>query len=481
MNPDAEENNNISPPSGGTSEALVSTDTVDISGESGGYEEDQIDASTVKEKLSTTPPTGWRRLGQRVVSGLTKNRVRQPSTASLDPLPNAVEEVRIAAPTLTVEVARWNKRRDIPLTILAWVGVAYVTLLVAQHIITTLLLLVLSAVLAFALAPAVFFLQRWVPRFLAILLVYLLMLGVLGVLVYFIISSAIDQVHSLSIYITQQKWTALFDLLKPFGIRQSQVQSAFQGLQGQLLSQANSAATSVVPFLKSFFDAILNIVLVVVLSIYFLVDGGRILLWLRRGAPRSIRGQTHLTLDTIDRVVGGYIRGQLLLCGLIGVLVGVGMTILHVPYALLLGVLAFILEFIPILGTLTSGAICVLLALTQGPLIAVIVLAYFVGIHVLEGDVIGPRIVGKAIGLHPIVSIAALIAGSELFGIWGALFASPIAGVVQALIIAIWFEWRKQHPLEFQSPKNQALNGLADQLIEQSPVSGDATVPKTTE
>jgi predicted PurR-regulated permease PerM len=71
-------------------------------------------------------------------------------------------------------------------------------------------------------------------------------------------------------------------------------------------------------------------------------------------------------LETLQRVVGGYIRGQLFLCTLIGLLVGVGMQIMGVPYALLLGVLAFILEFIPVLGTLVSGAICVLFALTHG-------------------------------------------------------------------------------------------------------------------
>ncbi len=120
-------------------------------------------------------------------------------------------------------------------------------------------------------------------------------------------------------------------------------------------------------------------------------------------------------LDTLQRVVGGYVRGQLIMCSLIGVLVGAGMYVIGVPFALLLGVLAFLLEFIPVLGTLTSGAICVLLALTRGWLIALIVLAYFVVVHIIEGDVLGPRIIGKTIGLHPVVSMTALIAGSRTF------------------------------------------------------------------
>jgi len=87
-------------------------------------------------------------------------------------------------------------------------------------------------------------------------------------------------------------------------------------------------------------------------------------------------------------------------------------------------------------------------------------------VHVLEGDIIGPRIVGKAVGLHPVISIAALIAGSELFGIWGALFASPIAGVLQALIAALWTNWRATHPEQFEQVKQQVTNKVDESLTD---------------
>src|SRR5205085_4638780 len=116
--------------------------------------------------------------------------------------------------------------------------------------------------------------------------------------------------------------------------------------------------------------------------------------------------------------------------------------------------------------TLVSGTICVLLALTRGWVIAVIVLVYFVVVHVLEGDVVGPRIVGKAIGLHPVVSLAALIAGAELFGITGALLASPVAGVLQALLVAIWTEWRVTHPKAFQRAKDDLAEKVEEVVAE---------------
>ena len=356
---------------------------------------------------------------------------------------------------------KWARRRDIPVAILAWIAVAYVVFWGAGHIIRTILLLIIAALLAYALAPGVRILQRFMPRFLAILIMYLVVLSAVSLLLYFIVRTAIEQVGSLTFTIQRMltpgggnQFSPIEQTLHSFGISQDQI-TAFRT---QLTSRLEGAAGSALPFVTGLFDTILDIVLVAVLSIYLLIDGSRVVNWFRRNTPQAARAD--IVLETVQRIVGGYIRGQFLLAVLVGVLVGVGMSIFHVPYAVLLGVLAFFLEFIPVLGTLLSGAICTLIALTQGWLIAVGVLIYFVVVHVIEGDVIGPRIVGKAVGLHPVVSIAALIAGSELFGIWGALFASPVAGVLQALIVSIWTNWRTTHPEEFA----QAQQKVADKV-----------------
>jgi len=356
-----------------------------------------------------------------------------------------------------VVVAKWARRCGLPIAILAWTGVIALLLWAAGHIIRSLLLLTIAALLAYALAPAVKLFERIMPRVVAMLLVYLIVLGAISALLYLIASAAIGQVISLSHYVgflltpsSTGQLTPLEQTLRSFGISQSQITSARE----QIVARTEGLAGSVVPLLTGLFDVILDVILVAVLSIYLLADGSRVTNWLRRNMPQRQQGRTRFLLDTLQRIIGGYIRGQLLLCSLIGLLVGVGMQIIGVPFALLLGVLAFILEFIPVLGTLVSGAICVLLALTKGWIFALIVLVYFVVVHVIEGDVVGPRIVGKAIGLHPVVSLAALIAGAELFGIWGALFASPIAGVLQALLVAVWSEWRAAHPDQFQQAKD---------------------------
>jgi predicted PurR-regulated permease PerM len=361
--------------------------------------------------------------------------------------------------------SKWKRRRDIPIAILAWIAVVAIILWAAGHVIRSLLLLAIAALLAFALAPAVKFLQRVMPRFLAIIIVYLVVFSAFGFLVYLVIDTSIIQVGLLAKEVrflltpaNNAQLTPFESILRTFGISQEQIASARQ----QIVSQLGGFAGSVLPLFTRLLDFLLDIVVVAVVSIYLLIDGSRVTNWLRNNVPVQLRGRVRFLLATLERIVGGYIRGQLLLSTMVGLLVGIGMALFHVPYAVLLGVLAFILEFVPILGTIVSGAICVLIALTQGWLIALGVLVYFVGVHVLEGDIIGPRIVGKAVGLHPVVSLAALIAGAELFGIIGALFASLVAGILQALIVSFWKEWRATHPEQFEENKDTATGKIEE-------------------
>ncbi|HTI13862.1 MAG TPA: AI-2E family transporter [Dictyobacter sp.] len=359
---------------------------------------------------------------------------------------------------------KWARRRDIPIAILAWTALVLLILWGARHIFRTILILTIAALIAYALTPLVRFFQRFMPRKLAILLVYLVVFSGICLVCYFVTQTAVDQAgqlaHQVRYLLTPRPHsqnTPLEDLLVSAGIPQGEISAA----RGQVISHVENLANTgtVVPFVTGFFNATLDTVLIGVLSVYILIDGSKASRWLRQNSPRPAR--IDFILDTLQRIVGGYIRGQVLLAFIIGMLVGGGMAVFGVPYALLLGVLAFVLEFIPVLGTLISGAICTLIALTQGWVIAVCVLAYFILVHVLEGDIIGPRIVGQAIGLHPVVAIAALVAGSELFGIWGALFASPVAGVLQALLIAIWTQWRTTHPEQFKQLKTN----ISDSVI----------------
>ena len=352
----------------------------------------------------------------------------------------------------------WTKRLVISLTILIWGILGAMALWMVAHVVNTLVLFALAALLAYALYPAVKLLQRIMPRPLAIVMVYLVVLSALGLLLYVLARAAIDQMIALTHFgqsLLNSEGTnqlaPLLNTLNSFGISQEQVRSAGQ----QLLIQLQGVTRSIIPFVSSIFTVLLNILLVATLSIYLLLDGPRINQWLRKKTPRQQRGQISTLLDTLKRVIGGYIRGQLALATTISLLTGIGMALLGVPYAIFLGVLAFVLEFVPIVGAVLTGVVCVGVALTQGWVTALLVLAFVVFLQALEGQVLAPRILGGSVGLHPLVALFALLAGSELFGIPGALFASPVAGVLQALLLALWFHWRENHLEQFQEDSDK--------------------------
>jgi predicted PurR-regulated permease PerM len=359
----------------------------------------------------------------------------------------------------------WIRALILPLIVLAWLAVVVLVGWLLGHITRTILLVVLSAVLAFACTPLATRLERWMPRPLAIGLAYLIGVSVvLGFGAYIIVTAAIQistLVTNLPTYAQQAQalMPRIEALLAPFGVGPD----ALSNVQRQLVDQLQAAGTTVardsLSQIAGFFGTIIDVVLVLILSIYLAADGTRIAQWLKTQTPgRRTRARAALLVAVISRVVGGYIRGILTLAVLVGVLVGVGLALLGVPYAVLLGVLAFFMEFVPVLGVFVSGVASLGIAIFsfQDLLHPLLVLAYFAFVHVVEGDVVGPRIMGRAVGIHPATGLIALVAGSELFGVWGTLFAAPLAGLVQAIVTAAWLEFRGGAPEEvFQAVVQQ--------------------------
>src|SRR6266699_5068858 len=263
--------------------------------------------------------------------------------------------------------AKWIRRVGIPLATLAWIGLVAVLLWAASHVGRSLILLAIAAILAFALAPAVKILARVMPRIVAILVVYIIVLSGISVLLYFLIRTAILQIAELKGEANTllnpngaSSSSPLQSMLKSFGIGPTQIMEARQTIVGRL----GGLVTDAVPLLRGIFDFVLDIIVVAMLSIYLLLDGSRVMRWLRENLPLPQQKRGLFFLDTLETVVGGYIRGQLILSLLIGVLVGGGMAIFQVPHPFLLGELAFLLAFVPVLGTFISAAACILLSFT---------------------------------------------------------------------------------------------------------------------
>ena len=351
----------------------------------------------------------------------------------------------------------WTRRLIILLTILAAIAVAAVLLWGASYITTAILIFIVASLIAYAIIPIVALFQRIMPRSLAIVAVYVIVLGLLGLILYFIIKTMVVQLSNLaqSIAVLLQSGkngqdSPLVRILKDFGISSGQITNLASQISAQLTNFAGTLAGGILPIISSVASTLVNMLLTVVISIYLLVDGGRAINWLRHKTPISQQGNINSFFTALQHVVGGYIRGQVTLCIIIGTIVGAGMAVLGLSsYAILLGVLSFVTEFIPVLGTIICGVVAVLLALTQGWLTAILVLAYFVLVHIFEGYILAPRLIGKAVGLHPVVSLLALTIGGELFGAWGAIFASPLAGLLQAFAVAFWINYRRTHSDEF--------------------------------
>lgn len=179
--------------------------------------------------------------------------------------------------------------------------------------------------------------------------------------------------------------------------------------------------------------AIFDFLVVFVLGIYFLASAPQVRRWIDGVIPTRQRGEfRRIELDAA-RLFGRYIRGQLLLGVIIGTVSAIAYLVLGVPYAVFLGVLAGILELVPIAGPIVAGAVAALVSLTEPfPLVLWVILAA-TAIQQLENHLLVPRIAGNAVGLHPIAALLAVLVGVEVAGLVGALFAVPLTGLAWSI------------------------------------------------
>ena len=356
----------------------------------------------------------------------------------------------------------WGRVRDILISavclgILFWGAWAIV-----GQFVHALIILLLAMAVSFLLTPLVDYLHRYMWRALACLIVYAITLALVGGLLSAVIFSLIKQVQTFSqtvinfftILPTQvvqfQHW------LVRQGIPQSTIDAAVTELRVQAIGFAETVSQNIPSILLSIADDVVNIVLVLVLSIYLTLDGKRIRNSLVGIAPKRSLPHVLVFEEALNRVVGNYIRGQLILAGIIGVMASLGTAVLGLgQFSLIIGVLAFLFETIPMLGpTLASIPAILISLLLPGPFPRTFYLiVYFVVVQVLENNVLGPRIVGHAVGLHPVASIFALIIFIQLFGPFGALIATPIVAAAWVVIASIYRSARGESAEEILGKK----------------------------
>ena len=336
-----------------------------------------------------------------------------------------------------------------PITVSITPGTIFVSALIIISLwlafyLKDLLLVVLTAVvLASAIEPATkWFMRMHFPRVLAVVLIYLGVFLFLVSFFYFLLPPLVSETASfikvLPVYLES------LNISQP-GIAYVSDESTpifEQALQLQDILKASSAGALGVA--SAVFGGIVSFVLIIVLSFYFAVQDRGLDNFIRLVTPP--RHQEYL-LDLWRRAqikIGRWLQGQLLLSLIVGVLVYLGLLALGVPYALLLALIAAVLELIPVFGSILAAIPAVVLSfLDSGTTLAILVIILYVVVNQLQGNLIYPMVVQKILGIPPLVVILAIIAGYQLAGFLGVLIAVPIASALQEWVSDI--QKGKQH------------------------------------
>jgi predicted PurR-regulated permease PerM len=302
------------------------------------------------------------------------------------------------------------------------------------------LLIVMSLLVAYLVYPLVRRLNARLPVIVSILVVYLLFAAVLAVAILTIAPALVNDTENFIKAVPALAAKFQHELLYPtnwvtkkipFDERlyvaelPSQFGSLFQKYGATYVSQGLAVVLSSLSLVLSF-------VIVPVLAAYMLLDASNVRRQILGLFPPRRRPKVDTLIDELDGVIGGFIRGQLIDGAIVGVMIFVMLTIMHVPYALLIGVAAGILNFIPYAGAVIGFVPSVLLALAyNGPGNALIVAALFAVIQQVDGNFVAPRVLKDNVGLSPLYIIIAILLGSELFGLFGTFLAVPIAAMLR--------------------------------------------------
>lgn len=295
----------------------------------------------------------------------------------------------------------------------------------------------LALILSTVVWPPVKYMKKvGIPAALASLLSIVLGLGLIAGIIALITPSIVSQapqlVDSASIGIRRlQDWIQG----PPLNINDEQINDGINQAVGFLQDRGEDIAGGVFAGVSTLGSVVITLLLVFVLTFFFVKDGPRFLPWLRGIIGR--RAGRHFT-EVLTRAwvtLGGFIRTQAIVSFVDAFFIGIGLVILGVPLAWALAVLTFLGGFIPIVGAFTAGALAVLVAfVSNGLTTAIIVLALVIAVQQLEGNVLQPVLQSRSMNLHPVVILLAVAGGGTLFGILGAFLAVPVAAAVAVVI-----------------------------------------------
>jgi predicted PurR-regulated permease PerM len=221
----------------------------------------------------------------------------------------------------------------------------------------------------------------------------------------------------------------------PLGLSEGQITRAIEAVQEKLRNSAAAISSGLFSTIGAATSAVINLVLILMLTFFFVKDGHQFLPWMKTLGGRRAGEHTAEVMNRAWDTLGGFIRTQSLVALIDAIIIGVALAILGVPLAVPLAVVTFFGGYIPIIGAFISGALAVLVTLvTNGGTDALIALGVVVAVQQLEGNVLSPYLQGKNLNLHAAVVLLAVTAGGTMFGITGAFLAVPVAATTAEVL-----------------------------------------------
>ncbi|MBI4100506.1 AI-2E family transporter [Candidatus Microgenomates bacterium] len=295
------------------------------------------------------------------------------------------------------------------------------------------LLLFVSLILVSALqSPVEWLAQKRVPRPISILLIYFLIFIILGGGIGLLVPPLIDQTKKLG-----ESLPILFDSVNRLFFYQLPTQEILKSFDSRTIFFGGD----VFRYTIGFFGNIITIFTVFVFTFYLLLRWRNLAKILSSNFGQEERF-TQL-LNRIEKGLGSWLRGEVLLMIIIGLLAYIGLSLLRIPYALPLAIFAGFLEIVPLIGPIIGAIPAVIVALTISPLLALATAALYFVIQQLENNLIVPKLMQKAVGIDPLVTILALMIGAKLMGTLGALLAVPFFVMAKIILLDI-FQNRKE-------------------------------------
>lgn len=309
---------------------------------------------------------------------------------------------------------------------------------------TLALIVAFSVLLTYALLPAVNFFDRlrYVPRGLAILIVYALLFLGLATFIAVISVPASKQVKEFASsypeYVEQFN-EGIPKLQQELDERKIDydLQAQTDELVANLEDNAGNAVTKTGSVVTGFFGTLSTLFFILFVTAYFLHSGHRFVARIITLFPKRRQRLVRKLANDYDRILGSFVRGQLLIALIVAVTVGAFTTIIGLPYSVIIGLVAGVTALIPVIGALLGVILPVIIAAFVKPILIPIFLLFFVLLNEFTDKVLYPRIVGRAVELHPLLVLFALLVGVGLAGIAGALLATPVLALIKTTAVAL--------------------------------------------